>query len=955
MAEKLKKTKSYFTIKEKRHQKVSEGTIFERDYMTLNSLGGWPGKTFPYGEGNFKMLTGNEVNVARKHNFGKWAKTESGSTIWGYDDFDAVAQNSNLSQTSQAEVNPNTTSLLSFAYYGSCVEVVKNTIASIIKKFPGELYVGREIKEDIEGLDGKCRVENPFNIDIVSDSGKDDILKSFADGSSYYEVIDNSGNTVDSVKWGVEHNKNINLRCLMDGDIINEITITDNFIIEEVFYGGKKLLVTDKSFMGYHIRPKQSYIGEIRDGFTDLEKILLNFDSKPLYTAVLDNPHEDLETGKIITYQKKFTWPTRGGWNLDIETSRYSKYLGELLELADFYDKNYSDNIWRSMTHDSIKNMDRAYLSGDVTSDDYNEGTTRIEALLHSYGHFFDNFKFCIDSLKNSNKISYDGNNNAPDCFLYNENEISGWEMTNPVSSLQNIKTNNIDFGGTSKEYTLADAEKQFLRNLKLNTRSIFSKKGTREGIEELLSLFGFESEDHAVSANNADYSISEYVTVLKPNEDSAFEVESGETFPIEEWNRLKKTYSDENDGYNEDTLEGLPVKIVYGENGMKYLVPWFFTGSTIDGEPYFQMYGGWGKRYKKEIENELAPNITEIRNGIFEETEKYIKYAASVDSLEEILPNKVSKGDIFYVADVTDYKKSVETPEEVSNYFICIDDSETGNITEGWENIPNNDIKQGKGNGIKVLYLESLIDEIKGNNPHTGFGNYDDGQEYYKIFSQIFKYSIENDNFKDGAYKCSEDLEDIIIKSGFENAEKLIKDNVKCWYFKPNSENGNKNLICKNHEDEVIFNNGKEKAENGETLYTSELNPYDYELKTVSSREMASYSVMNTKRMEIHFNVEKFKGNEDFISEYKKFINENILPYLKQIIPSTTIWWLRIGDERFGSTATSMDKIPNIKRYKVDGAILNRNIDGELKTFKVNARRKISTLVDMQENGKSI
>ena len=113
--EKLKKTKSYFTIKEKRHQRTDDGTIFERDYMTLNSLGDWAGKTFPYGDGNFKMLTGNKYNVTRKHNFGKWAKTEDGDIIWNYDDLDKVSQNTNIQESTEIKTNPNKTSLLSFA------------------------------------------------------------------------------------------------------------------------------------------------------------------------------------------------------------------------------------------------------------------------------------------------------------------------------------------------------------------------------------------------------------------------------------------------------------------------------------------------------------------------------------------------------------------------------------------------------------------------------------------------------------------------------------------------------------------------------------------------------------------------------------------------------------------------------------------------------------------------
>lgn len=945
--EKLKKTKSYFTIKEKRHQKTDDGTIFERDYMTLNSLGDWAGKTFPYGDGNFKMLTGDKYNITRKHNFGKWVRNEDGEIVWNAEDLDKVSQGNNIQDSDNIRTNPNKTSLLSFAYYGSCVEAVKNTITSIIKKFPGELYVQQPFQDDEdEILNGKCLVENPFGIDIISDSGKDDPFKSFADSSEFFEVKDNSGNTVGDVKWSVEHTEGINLKCLKHGDIINTVTILNDFKIRETYYNGSRILLAENEYQGYHIRPKQDFIAKLFDEYTDLEKILINFDTKPLYTATLDYPHEDEETGKIITYQKKFSWPTTiGGWNLDIETSRYDKYLSGILDIASFYDEYYTDNIWRSMTHDAIKNMDGTFVEDNIDSDAYNEGISRIEALLHSYGHFFDGFKFTIDSLKNRNTLTYNGDNNAPDFFLYDLNEKSGWDTSDPVSTLENKETGKLDFNGLNQSFTKADAQKQFLTSLKLNSKSILSKKGTRRGIEELLSLFGLESEDH--DKGNGDYSITEYVTVLKPNANSDFVVPAEESFPIEEYNMLKISYPYSTDGYYEDTLEGLPVKIVYNKD-KKYLIPWFFTGSTIDGEPYFQMYGGWGKRYSKDVETENG-TVTLV-NGIFEETEKYLNYATSTDALEAILADKVRTRDIYYVADISDFKEASDEPDNVSNYFMCIDENEVGSLEKGWVNIPLKDIDAGQLNGIKVLYLENIIDEIKGNNPHVGFGNYDDGSEYYKIFKQLFRYSIRNDNFNDGAYICEENrLEDVILQAGFDGAEKLIKDNAKCWYFKPNEKReGKVKLVCPDCAEKET-NVGKGKYDDGTMFLSSDLEPFDYETGEVSSREMASYSVMNTKRMEIHFNVEKFGNDEKLIESYKKYINEDVLPYLKQMIPSTTIWWLKIGDEEFKAEINAVNSIKQPKRYMAEGIILNSELDGgNIKTFKKKTRKKISSLVDL-------
>lgn len=960
--EKLIKTKSYFTVKGKRHQRVPDGIVTERDYMTLNGLGNWDGKTFPYGEGNFKMVSGNQLNVTRKHAFGKWDRTESGSTVWTYGDLDNISTNTAVSSGVSLQGLPNKTSLLSFAYYGSCAEAVRNTITSIIKKFPGEIYFGNVYNGEDDILDGKCQIKNPFGIDFTTngDIGKNEVWKSFANSSSNYEIIDNSGETIGDAIWNIDF-INPKIKCFTEGELITEVSFGYGIVIQEKYYNGRRIFIGDGKYSGYHIRLKREKVKELLLEFSDEEKTLLDFTTQPLFTATFDYPHEDSETGRIVTYQKKFTWPTDGGWNIDITSSRYAKYVEGLLEIADFYDEYYTDNLWRSMTHDAIKSMDRTFISDTEDSDDYNEGTSRIEALIHSYGNFFDKFKFCIDSLKNINKVTYDKNGNSPVSYLSSANELGGWDMTNPVSTLDALEemTYPSDSVRTIKR---SDAEEQFLRNLRLNSKSILSKKGTKEGIEELLALFGLESDTHAAKASNTkgDYSITEYVAVLKPNSASTFELSDTDgEFDLETYNQMKATYPESTDGNgnDEDTLDGLPVRILYS-NGKKYLIPWFFSDTAIDGEPYFQMYGGWGKRYEKAIDTELAPDKESICNGVFEETEKYLKYVNSISELENILVTKVSKGDIFYVNDIKDYQMVMgDVNSAISHYFICIDTDNIGNIETGWENISTADIQNGKGNGIKVLYLETLIDEIKGNNPHVGYGKYDDGKEYFEIFRQLFKYSIENNSFKDGAYEnCNTDeLKDAIRNAGYDVQREVI-DNVKCWYFKGNSTNNeNLRLVLRDTYSADTFSTvvGKGKYLNGDTLYKSELEPFDFETKESTSNEMASYSVMNTKRMEIHFFTEKYK-DEKMLTDFKRFINTDVMPYLKQMIPSTTIWWMRIGDERFGAQVKALDKLSTLKKYKVDGTILKQAGEGEeLKTFEY--RKKINTLVDIQANGKSI
>ena len=65
----------------------------------------------------------------------------------------------------------------------------------------------------------------------------------------------------------------------------------------------------------------------------------------------------------------------------------------------------------------------------------------------------------------------------------------------------------------------------------------------------------------------------------------------------------------------------------------------------------------------------------------------------------------------------------------------------------------------------------------------------------------------------------------------------------------------------------------------------TSNLVPYDFETNTNGNTESAANSVINVKNLKI-----TFMNNESSEPEFKDYFNKCILPYLTQVIPSTTI-----------------------------------------------------------------
>ena len=143
----------------------------------------------------------------------------------------------------------------------------------------------------------------------------------------------------------------------------------------------------------------------------------MNRESTPKYSAVFEVISENSFGYK--TELKKFTFPKSGPHNLSVGDSAYNSYINELMTYAEFYDEYFCDNLWRSMTHESIKNFDWTFTRdyGVGEEDAYVFGGSRIQKTLRLFGREFDEIKTYIDALKNYHKISYGKDNAIPDYF----------------------------------------------------------------------------------------------------------------------------------------------------------------------------------------------------------------------------------------------------------------------------------------------------------------------------------------------------------------------------------------------------------------------------------------------------------------------------------------------------------------------------------------------------------
>ena len=912
---------SNYTVKQVHKKFNGDKTIYERDYAVLNGVGPWSAGSIENGTPTFKMVRRVVPNATKKHEYGTWLTQDTcgdESEIWTL----GCLKNAKTSgRENKITLNPNYNSLLNFAYYGSCKELVEKSISNIIKVYPGELYFTNETFTASNG-GVYFIVDNPMGIDIMANSDVNNDLSHFTKSYKLYNVIDGSDEIACQEMVGCEEERFIErIMCAGEGDIITKLTLTyknneenETINLYTSIKNGEIIILCDENNNGLRIRPIESEIEKVFEGLSDFEKVMLNTDTNPRYTMRLDFPHET-ENG-IETYKKKFTWPTINGWNLNISGGEFKSYFNDLMDLCDFYDERCTDNLWRIMTHDSIKNMDNAVKSND--SDDYEIGNTQLRKALTLYSTLFDDLKRYTDNIKQVNNVSYDSNENTPDYFLSDKLELAGWEVFPTSPSIdENNKIGDL-YRGMVKKYSSSDANVEFMKRLLLNSKAILSHKGTKYGIEMLLGLFGLVSKNS--DSENFDYTIDEYVSVVKRGVETPV-LESAK-LNIERYNKWKKSYEGEigSEIYGiEDTLQGLPIRMVTytntDENGVehtyKYVIPWFDKLQVVDGNPYFQMYGGWCKIPKRSIKNKYAPTVKNIItnniDSVYEETIKNIKVVRKISDLTKMSQSTLIKNTVYYVYDIENFDSIFgddnitlnggENKKKASNYFMLVKPEYYYNLqgeNRGWENIPIEDIESGEGDGgFRVLYLDSIIDDSKGNNPHGGI--YDDGREYLEYFKTLFKHTIANDGFTDMAFNCeSGEIEDDIKTCGFALDDYVI-DNVKTWFYSDTSAPNDMYLVRQNDrcEYETIkddenneIHNGYVRvgAENTNTFFNSMVNPYNFE-GGEKYDEAAANSLINIKNLTIDFN----GGCADYEEFYDYFI-KSILPYLKQMIPSTSI-----------------------------------------------------------------
>jgi hypothetical protein len=611
-------------------------------------------------------------------------------------------------------------------------------------------------------------------------------------------------------------------------------SVTANSIVIGAWVGDNNEIIylTDKTNIDKHIRPLEKFVIEFYNECDNFEKILLNRKTTPKYKSIFSVIKDD-EKG-YYREMEEFVFPTSyGNYNIDASSYGFSDYTVRLAEIGAYYDEFFTDNLYRSMTHEAIKNFDWTYTREFYYGDDeeYRHGGEKIQKALRIFAREFDEILAYINNIKNVNRVTYDERNNVPDYFLIDEVENKGWDVClvypydleeyyYTVDPSTNVKTKNYiqgeyteqqqlenkdggnffirqfsqntkkevtpyskkwvydypegyfisccgddqpcqyegsdyrfvdatNLGSTyfdpcekgdekiknriksytdEKTYTYIDANNEFMRRMAINSVYIWRHKGTVEGIEMILGMFGLKSKRWVdrLTKNcindkvKFDYEVDEYSSFTNRIEERWDAVHQmyrvdwiNSTKTIVYDYRTTSNYTKYGAQPNYVSYQGLPVSYRYedvnsgkpayikvspllaNENQeatsskdaafkkvetnepvlRRYLYPNFDKNEQLDGNPYFQMRGGWLSKtvqasdakiynFQYDVDDNIAytcyvPVGEETSTGvidnnpIYKETVRNIKRVDTLGDLITVPVDTLTDGTIYYVSHI--------------------------------------------------------------------------------------------------------------------------------------------------------------------------------------------------------------------------------------------------------------------------------------------------------------
>lgn len=503
--------------------------------------------------------------------------------------------------------------------FGSLKERLNISISRIIGKFPASLladsttvtrtsnYTAENISYDTTTkttqFDSQQSVYyNPFEIVLAKPNSNvaietDNEIRNFYSSYKNYVLIYS----------GVSYNITNYTEPTFDNNFVLTLEVDGN-----LFSGSTEVNVD------FVIKPNDSIVEEFFKNLDDLEELLLNRESNPIYTASFKVPRDSFDNSATDLIGVNATWPvSRDGWNPQIVGIEYDQYVQKLYDLSDEIDDYKSNLIVRFLTSPQLFEFD--------TED------KRAESVFQLYGQSFDSVKKYIDNIAFMRHVSYDGINNIPDMLLKNLSQNLGFDTVNlfDEKSLNDILYTRQDsnYLGVPVGKNLIESEYEFYRRILINLAQLYKSKGTRKALEFFLKFLGapepmIKIDEYVYDITSVPSEATTLVTVgdvtdLKVNFDLYNYINGVETTPVITGMTMSgSTFLYYNTGVTTGTTTLTRTDYPIDENG----VPKSATSS--DGSVFFQQGSGW---YDITLEHR-SPLVIDYDNSVLTGRTKYTK-----------------------------------------------------------------------------------------------------------------------------------------------------------------------------------------------------------------------------------------------------------------------------------------------------------------------------------------
>lgn len=554
-----------------------------------------------------------------------------------------------------------------------------------------------------------------LNYDIIDETGATHPISAWTSNQRYYYLNDKDNQYAiyngDSLAWAqnadyVEINgeKKKKKKCFNPGDECAQVVLmtSDGKTMEiHAFMSNDSniVLLVSSDFLKYHIRPNYAKYESFIDGLDRFEKLLFRTDTVPLYKSVFEIVKEE-RTHIISRQMRSFVFPIGdGGYNIDITSQAYLTYAKSLADIALDYDNLYCDNIYRSMTHEAIKNMDWTYAhfyNASNSDDDYQTPMDDISKVIRLWGREFDEIKYYIDNISTINSLSYqEEGTNMPDYFISDSLENDGWDLYLPYTKTLSefIEINGVQYA-----------------------RNIDSKTG------EFTNTFG-----------NLCYDVDEKNNIATPCCENHTYINFNGTIVITTDGKAVidgKTFTKENDGYTITSSVTLEEKYISIDNSN------YFVGKdNVVTYPYFDM-----------ATNSILYSSTTISDSqtsisvSFEKDIPYYNYELKYDASSYVVSSetKATGASLSFTIDRSVDKHIFPTlPALTSETVVATITSDTSNYvqTTGWTSLPLGKDEKGEyfvdPTDNKTLIYIGYYPDPTIDNYNMGFYRLSDGNSY--------------------------------------------------------------------------------------------------------------------------------------------------------------------------------------------------------------------------------